>query len=297
MDALNQNHCQVDLSQNSHCQVGYAQLQGQRRTMEDRLNIQLNKKKNHSYFAVYDGHGGQQTAIYLQTFLRERIFDLDDFSDHEKIAEVVRAIDREFAEKYPNYIMTGSTCNFVLLNEWPSVGVSGEEKFHLIIANTGDSRALIIDKDGKPRFGTIDHKPFLETERQRITNANGSVCLGRVNGQLAVSRAIGDWCYKNDVDLHIDHQKVIALPDFYDQNIAPGELLVIASDGLFEHTSDEEVAAFIHKKLQTGQKPDLDTIASQLASWSINNNCSGDNISVILVSLQPFLKSEELTDI
>ena len=86
MDALNQNHCQVDLSQNSHCQVGYAQLQGQRRTMEDRLNIQLNKKKNHSYFAVYDGH--ERVSLIA--------FSIVSFSSGEMAFEFIWGSKREF---------------------------------------------------------------------------------------------------------------------------------------------------------------------------------------------------------
>jgi serine/threonine protein phosphatase PrpC len=42
-----------------------------------------------------------------------------------------------------------------------------------------------------------DHKPSNPPERERIQNAGGSVMIQRVNGSLAVSRALGDFEYKN----------------------------------------------------------------------------------------------------
>ena len=44
---------------------------------------------------------------------------------------------------------------------------------------------------------SYDHKPDNEGELARVKSAGGFVEDGRVQGIIAVSRAIGDWEYKN----------------------------------------------------------------------------------------------------
>jgi len=66
----------------------------------------------------------------------------------------------------------------------------------LYCANTGDSRTLICS-GGRPMPMSEDHKPFDEVEYNRIYNANGYVSNeGRVDGNLNLSRCIGDFEYK-----------------------------------------------------------------------------------------------------
>jgi len=67
---------------------------------------------------------------------------------------------------------------------------------HFYIANCGDSRGVLCRK-GAPAVCTLDHKPTVPAERERIQRAGGSVMIHRVNGSLAVSRALGDFEYKS----------------------------------------------------------------------------------------------------
>lgn len=66
---------------------------------------------------------------------------------------------------------------------------------HVYLINCGDSRAILVSGQ-KVALGTYDHKPINPNERERIQNAGGSVMIQRVNGSLAVSRALGDYEYK-----------------------------------------------------------------------------------------------------
>lgn len=68
---------------------------------------------------------------------------------------------------------------------------------HIICANAGDSRSILVTEDRVVELSK-DHKPSNDTELQRIRLAGGSVALGRVDGDLAVSRALGDFQYKTN---------------------------------------------------------------------------------------------------
>lgn len=58
-----------------------------------------------------------------------------------------------------------------------------------------------------------DHKPDDPEEHRRIVAAKGWVEDGRVDGMLALSRALGDFEYKNNPNLKARDQKVTAFPD------------------------------------------------------------------------------------
>ncbi len=66
------------------------------------------------------------------------------------------------------------------------------EKRVLHTANVGDSRAVLC-RGGKAVRLTIDHKASLPEEAKRIRDAGGFIGRNkRVNGVLAISRALGD---------------------------------------------------------------------------------------------------------
>ncbi len=70
-------------------------------------------------------------------------------------------------------------------------------KTEIICANAGDSRS-VLSKKGKAKDLSTDHKPDLPSEKRRIERANGYVEESRVNGMLALSRAMGDFEYKSN---------------------------------------------------------------------------------------------------
>lgn len=67
---------------------------------------------------------------------------------------------------------------------------------NLYCANSGDSRSVLCRK-GNAQELSEDHKPDLPAERARILASGHVVEDGRVDGIIAISRAIGDWEYKN----------------------------------------------------------------------------------------------------
>lgn len=84
----------------------------------------------------------------------------------------------------------------------------------LTVANAGDSRAVLCRAGGVTVALSYDHKPQQEREMTRINNAGGFVNhFGRVNGNLNLSRSIGDLKYKQVVGIPPSGQMITAEPD------------------------------------------------------------------------------------
>lgn len=77
----------------------------------------------------------------------------------------------------------------------------------IICANAGDSRC-VMGTNNTTKAMSEDHKPNNESEQNRIESAGGRVQWKRVDGDLAVSRGLGDFHYKNRTDLSQGEQKV-----------------------------------------------------------------------------------------
>merc|ERR1719336_1920198 len=91
---------------------------------------------------------------------------------------------------------SGSTIVFAII-ERPSAD-SKKRNYKCQIGWVGDSRVIACKNDEMKEL-TDDHKPNRADERKRIENAGGFVRFDRVDGELAMSRAFGDWNLK-DVD-------------------------------------------------------------------------------------------------
>ena len=84
----------------------------------------------------------------------------------------------------------------------------------LVVANAGDSRAVVCRAGGLTEPLSFDHKPLQNREMNRITNAGGFVNqFGRVNGNLNLSRSIGDLKYKQVPGIPPSEQMITAEPD------------------------------------------------------------------------------------
>ncbi|UKK01584.2 protein phosphatase 2C-like protein [Theileria orientalis] len=118
----------------------------------------------------------------------------------------------------------------------------------LIVANAGDSRCVLSrNKMAVPL--SVDHKPTDEPELNRIKNAGGYVINGRVDGNLNLSRSLGDLSFKLDNTLSSREQKIISFPDI---KIVPltkdDEFLILACDGIWDCKSNQQVVDYINYK-------------------------------------------------
>ena len=127
----------------------------------------------------------------------------------------------------------------------------------LYVANAGDSRA-VLSRQGKAIPLSFDHKPSHPVERKRIESAGGFVSnmggMSRVNGNLNLSRAIGDLKYKGNKELHPKHQIITAEPDVEGAEILPGdEFMLLACDGIWDVLTNQEAIDFVRKGLEAGR--------------------------------------------
>ncbi|KAL7198730.1 hypothetical protein ACSBR2_021101 [Camellia fascicularis] len=136
---------------------------------------------------------------------------------------------------------------------------------------------------------TTDHHPDRDDERSRVESAGGHVLewggVSRVNGQLAVSRAIGDISFKS--------YGVISAPEVTDwQPLTSNDsYLVVASDGIFEKLSPQGVCDLLWEFHNNGTvRSDLFASCSySLADCIVNSALekgSIDNLAAVVVPLR-----------
>ena len=74
----------------------------------------------------------------------------------------------------------------------------------IICANAGDSRC-VLGEGGRAVPMSFDHKPNLKKERERIYKAGSTVNIeGRIDGNLNLSRAIGDIAHKKNTKIPLE---------------------------------------------------------------------------------------------
>ncbi|KAM7222371.1 phosphatase 2C-like domain containing protein [Rhypophila decipiens] len=107
----------------------------------------------------------------------------------------------------------------------------------LYTANVGDAR-IILCRSGKALRLSYDHKGSDENEGKRITNAGGLILNNRVNGVLAVTRALGDTYMKDLVTGHPYTTETVIQPEL-------DEFIIIACDGLWDVCSDQDAVDLV----------------------------------------------------
>ena len=277
----------------SNVDYGFAARQGKRDYMED---VVLTPKKvagdDEIIFGVFDGHGGKKAAQYAAAHIVTHYKQSLHKTVKNKLIDAFAQTDQAFLNDYSND-RSGTTA---------IVGVLTKEhgKDIVYLANCGDSRAVVC-RNGKVLFATKDHKPEDAKEKNRIMQTRyGFVKGNRVNGCLAVSRAIGDKDFKGF--------GVISRPDVTRLEITQNDCVVLACDGVWDIVKNNDVAKDAHKILNRntqgreeqigyGEKTDkggnnsrLQSLVTRLRDFAFNNG-SADNISVLAVALPKQLES------
>ncbi|KAJ5656179.1 hypothetical protein N7507_008129 [Penicillium longicatenatum] len=140
----------------------------------------------------------------------------------------------------------------------------------LYTANVGDAR-IVLCRNGKALRLSYDHKGSDENEGKRIANAGGLILNNRVNGVLAVTRALGDAYLKDLVTGHPYTTETVIQPD-------ADEFIILACDGLWDVCTDQEAVDLI-RNIQDAQRASKLLVEHALARFST------DNLSCMVIRL------------
>lgn len=269
---------------------GHTSLQGPRPTMEDRIIMHddlnehfphtLSAQTNRAFYAVFDGHAGDEVAILASEIVDQCIITEATFTASS--SELVRQSLADGLVKADAKIV--DTAN---LNRWSSgatavvVAIVGER---LYSANLGDSEAIVCVNKGNTRVPHClihKHKPTDDRERDRIIAAGAPVFRGRIMGKLAVSRALGDSEYKmpRTKANFVSNEPYSASLELNETH----EFIVLACDGLWDKMTHQEVIDYVHEHLALGQNSQQ--ISELLAQHALDKG-SRDNVTVIIVLLK-----------
>lgn len=150
----------------------------------------------------------------------------------------------------------------------------------LYVANAGDSRSVLSSK-GEAVEMSLDHKPDDDKEKTRVEKGGGYVSDGRINGNLNLSRAIGDLDYKKNSDLGVEDQLIIAVPDVKKRTLTDDdEFIVIGCDGIWEVKSNQAIIDYVGERIKKG------TALTKIAEDLLDTLVAPDTYSKFLIILQ-----------
>eukprot|EP01094_Clydonella_sp_ATCC50884_P028593 TRINITY_DN8628_c1_g1_i1.p1 TRINITY_DN8628_c1_g1~~TRINITY_DN8628_c1_g1_i1.p1 ORF type:complete len:372 (+),score=109.94 TRINITY_DN8628_c1_g1_i1:582-1697(+) len=229
-----------------------------------------------AYFGVYDGHSGPEAAKVVQ----ERLHHVICGSMHCREGNLEQALISGFLEMDQEVLRRGVEENW---RSGATVTVALVRGSDLYTANVGDSVAVLASTKEDGTWGaevlSAVHKASVESEKARIKAAGGMVMRGRVYGDLAISRALGDSQYKRPT---ADGDFVSAVPATRRVKLTPkNPALVLATDGLWDKVSPEETMNLVREKVEADPPITCTDVARQLTELTIERG-SGDNVTIIV---------------
>lgn len=257
-------------------------MQGWRVSMEDAHIIKMRMEDNETtgFYGVFDGHGGVYTSESCREQLLGSILSEPEYKGKETTVEDYKVAIRNGFFKMDRNLRSKLNDNH--LDHSGSTAITAfvtEDNF--IVANCGDSRC-VLSRGGKAVALSSDHKPNLSEEQDRICEAGGIVMAGRVNGELAVSRALGDFLYKTQELLPPHKQMVSAEPDI---RVIPrdptDDYLLFACDGIWDAIPDPQDCVDILNELLKACGSVEDAL-KQFLDVCLEKN-SRDNMTVVIV--------------
>lgn len=232
---------------------GCASHIGRRKHQEDSLLIEPETMGTElCLFGVFDGHNGNDAAEFCSGNFSQYLANVPLVTKDLStgLSQTVCALDKQVSAMNNS----GTTACVV--------AIMGEKVW---IVNVGDSRAVIFSRSFRTRFETVDHKGAIHSD----------------GGSLSTSRSLGDARFKA--------HGLTSNADVYEQCVSAGETIVIASDGLWDVLSSEEVGMFIstftvpEDEANATPRSKAQHLANAITLHAIEHHNSSDNVSVVVL--------------
>jgi len=287
-----------DVNKAPDYEVSVCAVQGGRSYMEDEFFI----SQKRDFCAVFDGHGGEAVSRYLRQNLYANLQaalpmhnnnnTISAIDYQEALKSGLDKVDKE-VQRISHWSFQGSTAVAAWIHHEEETQSST-----LIVANVGDSRAILA-RNSRPIALTQDHKPDTPKERKRIESKGGKVVwcgdidkvgkpikdsgVYRVNGNLALARAVGD---------RSETPAITAEPDFTMLRLDDdADFIILATDGLWDVMTSQEVISLIESQISLLEKKNstqLDHLRQKMATFVVAEALrkgAYDNVTVVILWL------------
>ncbi|KAA8535272.1 hypothetical protein F0562_030275 [Nyssa sinensis] len=226
-----------------------------------------------SFYGVFDGHGGKSAAQFVRDHLPRVIVEDADFP-----LELEKVVTRSFMETDAAF---AKSCS---LESALSSGTTALTAMifgrSLLVANAGDCRA-VLSRHGVAIEMSKDHRPGCLNERMRIESLGGFIDDGYLNGQLGVTRALGNWHMKGLKEIGERGGPLSAEPELKLMTLTKeDEFLIIGSDGVWDVFRSQNAVDFARRKLQ--EHNDVKLCCKEIVEEAIKRGAS-DNLTVVMV--------------
>ncbi|KAI8918368.1 phosphatase 2C-like domain-containing protein [Powellomyces hirtus] len=237
-------------------QKGVSRAQGARPYQEDHYALadEAFNKSGFALYCVFDGHGGGDASKHASMNVPKLVVNSDAFKkgDYERsLRDAFQEEDHLLAAEFKGQSRGGSTATVVLIAQQT-----------MFIANVGDSTAALAIKDESGRYKALrlskEHKVDDAAEAARLKDADAVVKKDRVIGPghaINMTRALGDFDFKLPEN-GASADWISPVPFMSKIDLTPqADFAIIASDGLWNHFTEEQLVPMIGELLLKGDTP------------------------------------------
>ena len=285
-------------------------MQGWRKRMEDAhiTEISQGKSSELDVFGVFDGHGGKEISQFvthhftkelivnknylkgdLQSAIKDTFIKMDEIMQTNEGKEEIKQYARKSKEEddlqskvEPQNSQMAMLAQLVGQKDPESddiamrtgctgcVCVIDEMYKKMYFANAGDSR-VVLCKNGNAIAMSTDHKPELESEKDRIYKADGWITDGRVKGNLNLTRGLGDLDYKQNKKLKPEEQMITSNPYIKIEDFSNDvDFIIIGCDGIWDCLTNQQACDFVKNRYNNQEK------LSKIIEEMMDSICAND---------------------